>query len=335
MHWTSSPAAPGDERTLRGQRGRLRPAAGSCPGCCAAPASGTCGPRCSARRWPLPVLVAPTAFHRLAHPDGELATARAAAAAGTVMVVSMAATQPVEDIAAAPAADAVVPALPAAGPGVHRGAGPAGRGGRLPGAGGHRRLAGVRPARARPAQRLPRPAGRPGLREHARRDRPGAGRSRWTPTLGWDRIDWLRGVTGLPILLKGVLHPGGRPARRRARRGRRADRVQPRRPPARRRDPPPLDALPAVVEAVGGRIPVLLDGGVRRGTDVLIALALGASAVRSAGRCCGALAGGRRGGRPAKLLELLRAELDQRPAPWPAPRRPAGRSLTRSSLGGA
>ncbi len=49
----------------------------------------------------MPVLIAPTAFHRLAHPEGEVATARAAAEAGTIMVVSMAATRPVEEIAAA------------------------------------------------------------------------------------------------------------------------------------------------------------------------------------------------------------------------------------------
>src|SRR5215203_5216577 len=49
----------------------------------------------------MPILVAPTAFHRLAHPDGELATARAAAAAGTIMCLSTLATSTIEEVAAA------------------------------------------------------------------------------------------------------------------------------------------------------------------------------------------------------------------------------------------
>src|SRR5215469_5551726 len=54
------------------------------------------GARCS-----MPILLAPTAFHKLAHPDGECATARAAAKAGTIMIVSMASTVAIEEVAAA------------------------------------------------------------------------------------------------------------------------------------------------------------------------------------------------------------------------------------------
>ena len=71
-----------------------------------------------------------------------------------------------------------------------------------------------------------------------------------------------------------------------------------------------MDALPAVADAVAGRVPVLLDGGVRRGTDVVTALALGATAV-GIGRpvLWGLAADGPAGVR--QVLELLRAELDQ------------------------
>ncbi len=69
------------------------------------------------------------------------------------------------------------------------------------------------------------------------------------------------------------------------------------------------DALPAVIDAVGDKLDVLVDGGIRRGTDVLKALALGAKAVMIGRPCCGASrSGGRR--RRAGVLEILLAELD-------------------------
>ena len=111
-------------------------------------------------RLSMPVLIAPTAFHRLAHPDGEVGhRAGRRRRAGTVMVVSMAATRPVEEIAAA-GGPLWFQLYPAAGPGVHRHRGTAGGGRRVPGPGRHRRLARVRSARARPAARLRRPAAR-------------------------------------------------------------------------------------------------------------------------------------------------------------------------------
>jgi 4-hydroxymandelate oxidase len=126
------------------------------------------------------------------------------------------------------------------------------------------------------------------------------------PALGWAAVDRLRALTDLPIVLKGVLHPVD--ARLAAGRvdammvsnhgGRQLDGAN-----------ATLDALPAIAEAVDGRVPVLLDGGVRRGTDILTALALGADAV-AVGRpvIWGLAAGGPPGVR--EVLTLLRTELD-------------------------
>ncbi|MBQ1018367.1 alpha-hydroxy-acid oxidizing protein [Micromonospora sp. D93] len=253
-----------------------------------------------------PLLVAPTAFHRLAHPDGEAATAQGAAAAGTAMVVSMAATQPVEEIAAAggtlwfqlyPQPDLdfteyVVKRAESA---------------------GCRALvvtvdSPVFGRRERDLRNgftdLP-----PGYACENMRDATGRVRSiAMDATAGWERIAWLRGVTGLPILLKGILHPAD--ARLAVEHG--AAGVIVSNHGGRQLDGaiPTLDALPAVVAAVDGQIPVLLDGGVRCGTDVVIALALGAGAVLVGRPVVRALAtGGAVGVREA--LERLTTELDQ------------------------
>jgi isopentenyl diphosphate isomerase/L-lactate dehydrogenase-like FMN-dependent dehydrogenase len=95
--------------------------------------------------------------------------------------------------------------------------------------------------------------------------------------LTWEDVAWLRSLTGLPMVLKGILHPkdaalavehGSRGVVVSTHGGRQLDGVQ-----------ASVEALPAVVEAVAGRAEVYLDGGVRRGIDVLKALALRARAV--------------------------------------------------------
>ncbi len=97
----------------------------------------------------------------------------------------------------------------------------------------------------------------------------------WTASRG---TTWT-GSTGLghPVVLKGILHPDD--ARLAVEHGVAA--VQVSNHGGRQLDGAiaSLDALPAVLDAVGGRVPVLLDGGVRRGSDVVIALAMGATAV--------------------------------------------------------
>ncbi|MGW0433375.1 alpha-hydroxy acid oxidase [Micromonospora sp. NPDC003197] len=254
----------------------------------------------------MPVLIAPTAFHRLAHPEGEVATARAAAEAGTVMVISMAATRGVEEIAAA--------------------------GGRLwfqlyPQSDLGFTTTVVRRAEAAGCEALVVTVDSPvfGRRERDLRHgfvdlppglvcenmRDAGGRVRnieMDAGLSWERISWLRGITTLPILLKGVLHPAD--ARLAVEHG--VDGVLVSNHGGRQLDGvvATLDALPGVVEAVGGRLPVLVDGGIRRGTDVLVALALGATAVL-VGRpvLWGLGVGGTAGVR--HVLDLLRADLDR------------------------
>ncbi len=98
-----------------------------------------------------------------------------------------------------------------------------------------------------------------------------------TPNLTWDYIDWVRGATKLPLILKGILAPED--AETAVQRG--ASGVVVSNHGGRQLDGVigTLDALPDVVQAVGGKIPVLMDGGIRRGSDILKALSLGAKAV--------------------------------------------------------
>ncbi|GAA1742107.1 alpha-hydroxy acid oxidase [Luedemannella helvata] len=255
----------------------------------------------------MPVLVSPTAFHRLAHPDGEVATARAAAAARTVMILSMAATRTVEDVAATGVrlwfqlfvqpdrafTERLVRRAEKAGCGalvVTVDAPLFGRRDRDVRNGFDDLPAGLACENLREA-----PTGPP---------RP----ITWDPELTWADLAWVCGLTPLPVLVKGILHPddahlavehgaGGIIVSNHG--GRQLDGAT-----------ATLDALTDVVDAVAGRVPVLLDGGVRRGTDVVTALALGATAV-GIGRpvVWGLAADGTAGVR--HVLELLRGELDR------------------------
>jgi 4-hydroxymandelate oxidase len=266
----------------------------------------------------MPILLSPTAFHKLVHVDGELATARAAAAAGTVMIASMAATVAVEDIAAAARAAVpngrpelwfqlyLQPDLEVTEALVQR----------ATAAGCTALVVTVDSPVLGVSERNKRngftdlPAGLycENLRNLRGDQTPGSVRQIvMSPELSWEHVEWLRRTTTLPILLKGVLHPeDARLALRHGvdglllsnHGGRQLDTV-----------PSTIDLLPEIVDAVGGRVPVLLDGGIRRGTDVVKALALGASAV-GIGRPAvwGLAVGGEAGVR--RVLELLRDELD-------------------------
>lgn len=263
----------------------------------------------------MPVLLSPTAFHKLVDPEGESATARAAAAAGAIMIVSMASTVAVGEIAdAVRAADDdaplwfqlyIQPDLEITEALVRR-ATDAGCTALVVtvdspvlGAGERNRRNGFHDLP--PGLRCENLVDlRDGERGHVRQ-------IAMSPELNWEHIDWLRGITSLPVLLKGVLHPED--ARLAVRHG--VDGLLLSNHGGRQLDtvPATLELLPEIVAAVAGRIPVVLDGGVRRGTDAVKALALGASAVGIGRPVMWALAeGGEKGVR--RLLELLREELD-------------------------
>lgn len=269
---------------------------------------------------PHPILLAPVATQRLAHPDGEVASAAAASALGAGLVLSTQTSTPLEDVvrAFAPGGtgrgplwfqlywqpdrgfnralvqqaealgfEALVLTVDAPVQGVRdqeRRAGFA-----LPADVAPVLLRGRPPAPAAPASEHP-------VFDH------------WlaqAPT--WDDVAWLCAQTRLPVLLKGILHPED------ARQaltlgvaglivsnhgGRTLDTAV-----------ATAHALPRIAEAVNGALPLLVDGGIRRGTDVLKALALGAQAVLVGRPVAHALANaGARG--VAHMLRLLRDELE-------------------------
>jgi isopentenyl diphosphate isomerase/L-lactate dehydrogenase-like FMN-dependent dehydrogenase len=127
-----------------------------------------------------------------------------------------------------------------------------------------------------------------------------------TPNMTWDYVDWLKSACSLPVILKGIL--AAEDARLAVKRG--VDAVIVSNHGGRQLDGalPTIEALPSVVEAVQGKIPVLMDGGIRRGSDVLKALGLGAKAILI-GRpyVWGLAAFGQVG--VQRVVELLRAEL--------------------------
>jgi L-lactate dehydrogenase (cytochrome)/(S)-mandelate dehydrogenase len=128
------------------------------------------------------------------------------------------------------------------------------------------------------------------------------------PSMSWRDVEWLRSMWKGPLLLKGILHP--KEAAEAVERG--VDGVIVSNHGGRQLDgaPASLDALPGVVAAAGGRIPVLIDGGIRRGADVLKALALGASLCLIARpQLFGLAVAGEAG--VARVLDILRREIDR------------------------
>jgi 4-hydroxymandelate oxidase len=261
----------------------------------------------------MPLLVAPVAYQRMAHPDGELGTARAAAAAGTVMVLSTLATSTPADVAAAaPGGTRWFQIYCFRDPGITRAL--------MDQAveAGYEALVltvdaprlGRRERDLRTAFEIPADVTVPSFAAAA--GGPAAGTpadmfALMDPTVSWRDLEGLASECELPLLVKGVLteedarlacEHGAAGVVVSNHGGRQLDGV-----------PATIDALPEVVEAVDGRIEVLVDGGVRRGTDVVRALALGARAVL-AGRpvIWGLAAGGEQGAR--RVLELLRDEVE-------------------------
>jgi 4-hydroxymandelate oxidase len=224
---------------------------------------------------PFPLLLAPASYHRLYHAEGELATARGAAAAGVPYIVSTCTTTPLDDIAcAAPNGVRWLQVYVTADRAVTRDMIQTAE------SAGMRALCltvdtpvgGTRNREQRTGFSLPANCDTPYFRHVA------GPRGPATPfvSVTWRDVEWLRSITRLPVLLKGILT--GEDAALAVRAG--AAGVIVSNHGARNLDtlPAAIDALPEVAEAVQGRIPVLIDGGVRRGTDIVKALALGANA---------------------------------------------------------
>ncbi|KAG1681126.1 hypothetical protein FOA52_015568 [Chlamydomonas sp. UWO 241] len=125
-------------------------------------------------------------------------------------------------------------------------------------------------------------------------------------SLTWDLVPWLRSITKLPILVKGLLSPHDATLALQAG----VDGIIVSNHGGRQLDysPSALEALPAIVAVVRGRVPIIVDGGFRRGTDVLKAIALGASAVMLGRPVMYGLALGGEAG-VARVLRLLRDEV--------------------------
>ena len=270
--------------------------------------------------WGVPFGVAPMAYHRLAHPDGEIASASAAGELDTMFCASMFASRTFAEMAGATAgprwlqvyylrdrdtlADLLTRAEQAGFGAVvltvdtpHVATRPRDLGSSF-----------TLPDEVR-AVNLPEAlmgtahtatSGRSAIQQHSR--------ERYDQAITWADLPWLRARTSLPLLLKGVLT--GEDARLAAEHG--IDGLIVSNHGGRQLDAavPSLAALPEVVAAVPESMPVLLDGGVRRGSDVFAALALGARAVLI-GRpvLWGLAAAGRQGA--YEVLRQLRDQLEE------------------------
>lgn len=255
-----------------------------------------------------PILLAPTSYHRAIHPEGELATARGAGAAGVTWVVSTATTTPLEDIAHVATAPLwmqlyIQPDRSVTRDLVQRAESV-----------GCRALCvtvdtpvqGARNRQVRAQFKLPPGVTAPYMTQlgsggHAITD------TRRGVVVTWKDIEWLRSIATVPVLLKGVLNADDADHAVSAgvagilvsnHGGRILDTA-----------PATIDALPEVAARVDGRVPVLVDGGIRRGTDIVKARALGATAVLIGRPYCFGLAVGGAAG-VQRVVEILRGELE-------------------------
>ena len=291
------------------------------------------------RRLSLPVLIGPTGLSGLFWPGGEIAAARAASAAGTGYCLSHASVCTIEELAAAGPAPRWMQIFIYRDRGFTRAfverAAASGydalvlttdnqllgnrerdirNGFSIPPRFGARdvaAMAGKLPWLMRMSRELPRVTFanyvRPGESSDIRDIAARMG-ALLDPGMSWRDVDWLRGLWEGPLLLKGILHPFE--ATEAAKRG--VDGLIVSNHGGRQLDGAlaTIEALPAIVAAVNGAIPVLLDGGVRRGGDVVKALALGAAACLIARPQLWGLAVAGEAG-VAHALDILRREIDR------------------------
>ncbi len=233
----------------------------------------------------LPVMLAPVAGLRMYHPDGALGSARAAHAAGTICAVSSSCHNSAEEVAAASPGPKWFQLYMPKDKGVARALVK-----RVEAAGykalvvtvdlGERKDADRRNVFSVPRKVLLkhlRDIGHPLPDTISDAELEAFNLGAWRLSMSWDVLDWLRGITKLPLVVKGVLSAGD--ARRAV--AEHADAIVVSNHGGRRLDgmPATIDRMQRVAEVVDNRSELLLDSGVRRGTDVLKAIALGARAV--------------------------------------------------------
>ncbi len=248
----------------------------------------------------LPLMVAPMASQRMAHPDGELATARAAAAAGTMMVVSTSTMVPIEEIGAVPGVNFWFQLYPFKD--------------------FEATVAMIERAIAAGAKAVCLTVDVASAIDPKRRPRGGIITPAWVtypmhpqvpetePALTWAYVERLQARIPVPIVLKGILHPDD--ARKGVDAGAAAIIVSNHGGRTLDGAVTTAEILPEIVEAVDGRIELLVDGGIRRGADIIRALALGARAVL-VGRpfLWGLAIAGEAGQR--RIFSLFRSELEE------------------------
>ncbi len=256
---------------------------------------------------PYPILIAPTAFHKLMHAEGELATARGAAAANAIYVVSSFTTTPIEEIKKVATGPLwfqlyVVDDRSFVRDLLHK---VEANGCKAVCITVDTPVSGARNRQQKAHFKLPDDLHPPYMIDTAFASKGTA--LKFKKSLTWKDIEELKSMTKLPVLLKGILNPedadkacniGVQGIIVSNHSGRNLDTV-----------PATIEVLPSIVVKVNKRIPVLMDGGIRRGTDVLKAMSLGASAVLVGKPICYGLACGGADG-VTKVLDILRREFE-------------------------
>ncbi|VVA97585.1 unnamed protein product [Arabis nemorensis] len=261
-----------------------------------------------------PIMIAPTGNHQLAHPEGETATAKAAAACNTIMIVSYMASCTIEEVASSCNAVRFLQIY------VYKRRDVTAQMVKRAEKAGFKAIVltvdvprlGRREADIKNKMISPKPRNFEGLFSTKVRPSEGSGVEAFVSrafdaSLNWKDIEWLRSITKLPILVKGILTRED--ALKAVEAGVEGIVVSNHGARQLNYSPATITVLEEIVHVVGGRIPVLFNGGVRRGTDVFKALALGAQAVL-VGRpiVYGLAANGENGVR--KVIEMLKDEFE-------------------------